>query len=173
MKKTIQLLLLLTFVLIFCATVFSQKDKEQNKYKYRTLSEITMLNRENTAEILRKSKIEEKNDFISFDLFYSRVRLQFIGNPRPVSSDHKELIKTWTKLQNVDEKITNLYENEFLFKECDKEYWIPMQKKVGEAILKEVKTDNMITLFVINIGGRRAAMSKEYDWLFLSTEFEK
>lgn len=173
MKKNNQFLLLASLVLIFCSATFSQKDNELGKYKFRTLSEITLLNREATDAILRKSKLEEKQDFIGFDLFYSRARAQFTGSSRPISSDHKDLIRTWEKLQNVDRKVTSLYENEFLFKECDKEYWIPMQRKVSENILKEAKVNDMITLFVIHIGGRKAAMSKEYDWLFLSTAFEK
>jgi tRNA nucleotidyltransferase/poly(A) polymerase len=145
-KKISQFLLLTVLILIFCAIAFSQNNKELNNYKFRTLSEVTMLNREASDEILRKSKLEEKHDFISFDLFYSRVRAQFTGNSRPISSDHKDLIKTWEKLQNVDRKLTSLYENEFLFVECGKEYWIPMQKKVSEAITKEAKTNDMITL---------------------------
>ena len=173
MKKINRFLLLSALIPVFCSVVFSQKDKERDKYKYRTLSEITMFNRESTDEILRKSKPEERQDFIGLDLFYSRVRVQFIGNSRPISPDHKDLIKTWVKLQNIDQKITNLYENEFLFRECSEEYWIPMQNKVSEAILKQVKANDMITLFVVHVGGRKAAMSKEYDWLFLSTEFEK
>lgn len=173
MKKNNRFLLLSAFVLMFCSATFSQKDDEFSKYKFRTLSEITTLNREATDAILRKSKLEEKHDFIGFDLFYSRARVQFSGSSRPISSDHKDLIKTWEKLQNVDRKLTSLYENEFLFKECDKEYWIPMQKKVSESLLKEARANDTITLFVVHIGGRKAAMTKEYDWLFLSTAFEK
>ena len=173
MKENNRFLLLSALVLIFCSAAFSQKDNELNKYKFRTLSEITRLNREATDDILRKSKLEERQDFISFDLYYSRVRGKFIGSSRPISSDHKDLIKTWGKLQNVDQKITSLYEYEFLFKECDKEYWIPLQKKVSETIVKKAKANDMITLFVVHVGGRKAAMSKEYDWLFLLTAFEE
>lgn len=173
MKKIIWFLLLLALVGMFYSTAFSQKDKALDKYKHRTLLEITAFNHANTDEILRKSKLEDQQDFIGVDFFYSRVRVQYLGTPRPISPDHKDLIRTWAKLQNVDQKITSLYEDEFLFKECDKEYWIPMQKKVGEDVLKEIKAKDMITLFVIHVGGRKARMSKEYDWLFLSIEFEK
>lgn len=173
MKKFNQFILVFTFLLIFSIPAFSQNNKDESKYKHRTLLEITNLNREATDDILQKSKPEEKHDFISFDLFYSKVRLQFIGNSRPISQEHKDLITTWAKLQNVDKKITSLYENEFLFKECEKEYWIPMQKKVYESLSKQAKMNDMLTLFVIHVGGRKAAMAEEYNWLFLSTAFEK
>ena len=173
MKKNNCLLLLFIFLALFSVTAFAQKDKEQNKYKQRTLAELTMFNRENTAENLRKSKVEEKFDFISVDPFYSKTRLQFTGSSRPISQDSKDLMRIWEKLLNVDKKVVSLYETELLFKECNREYWIPIQKKVSEKILDEAKANEMITLFVINVGGRKAAMAKEYDWLFLSTAFEK
>ena len=173
MKERSRFLLLSAFVLIFCSAVFPQKDNDLNKYKFRTLSEITMINREATDNILLKAKLEEKHDFIGSDLFYSRARVRFLGDSRPISLDHRDLIKTWAKLQNVDSKMVNLYENEFLFKDCDKAYWIPVQKNVSETLLKKVKLNEMISLFVVHVGGRKAAMSREYDWLFLSTAFEK
>lgn len=173
MKKINLFLILLTLVLTLCSTAFSQKEKNSDKYKSRTLTDIPLINRANTDEILRKTKLEEKTDFISFDLFHSRVKVQFTGQQRPLSQDHQEMIKMWGKLQNIGKKQTSLYENEFLFKEGDKEYWIPVQKKVAEAMLKEIKADDMITLFVIHVGGRKASMKKDYEWLFLSTAFEK
>jgi hypothetical protein len=171
MKKIAPSLLLLTSVLALGATVFSQKEFE--KYKPRTLAEIPLVNREATDDILRKAKLEEKQDFISKDPFYSRSKVEFTGRQRPVSTEHEELIKIWSKLQRVDKKITSLYENEFLFKEGDKEYWIPVQKPVGEAMLKELKANDMIILFVLHVGGRKAAMKNDFEWLFLSTTYGK
>ena len=67
----------------------------------------------------------------------------------------------------------SLYESEFFFKEGNEGYWIPVRKKVAEAMIKEIKVNDMITLFVIHVGGRKASMAKDYDWLFLSTALEK
>lgn len=173
MKKINCFLLYFVFLALFSATAFAQKDKEQNKYKQRTLAELGMFNREYTAENRRKSKMEEKFDFISADPFYSKTRLQFTGSWRPISQDSKDLMRMWGKLLNVDKKFVSLYETELLFKEGDEEFWIPTQKKVSEKIFAEVKTNDMITLYVINIGGRKAAMAKEYSWLYVSTAFEK
>lgn len=165
-------LLLLVFIVMFYSTAFSQKETALDKYKYRTLSEIITFNQSSTDEIIKNSKLEEQRDFIGIDLFYSRVRIQFIGKPRPISNNHRDLIKLWGKLQGIDEKIISLYENEILFKECDREYWIPIQENVGKSFLKEIKAKQMVTLFVIHIGGRKERMAKEFDWLFLSTGFE-
>ena len=173
MKKINQFLLSLTIILMFCSVAFPQKEKNLDKYKSRTLAEIPLINREATDRILTKTKLEEKTAFISYDLLYSRVRVEFTGQQRAVSQEHQDLIKTWSKLQKIGKKVTSLYENEFLFKEGAREYWIPVQKQVEEALLKDVKANDMITLFVVHVGGSKAAMAKDYEWLFLSTEFAK
>jgi hypothetical protein len=173
MKKINRFLILPAFVLLCCGVAFPQKDKNFDKYKSRTLAEIPLINREATDKILRDSKLEEKHDFISFDLLYSRARVEFTGQQRAVSPNHQELIKLWGKLQDIGKKTTSLYENEFLFMEGDREYWIPVQKKVEEAMLKEIKANDMMTLFVVHVGGRKAAMTKDYEWLFLATAFAK
>lgn len=169
--KSVKLLLLTAFISLFSLAVFSQKDSE--KYKPRTLAEIPLINRETTDKILSRTKLEDKTDFISFELLHSRIKAEFTGQQRVIPQSRQEMIKMWGKLQNISKKITSLYENEFLFKEGNKEYWIPVQKKVEESILKEIKANDMITLFVIHVGGRKEAMSKDYDWLFLSTAWEK
>lgn len=173
MKKIFYFLTLSVFVLTLCGTAFSQKSKEFDKYKSRTLAEIPLINREATDGILSKAKLEEKHDFISSDLLHSRARVEFTGQQRPISASHQEMIKMWSKLKNTSKKIMSLYENEFLFKEGDKEYWIPVQKPVEDAMLKELKVNDMITLFVIHVGGRKAAMAKDFEWLFLSTTYDK
>jgi hypothetical protein len=173
MKNKQLMLLALTVALKFCATAFAQKTEKLDKYKSRTLAEIPALNREATDAILRQAKIDEKHGFISYDPFYARVKVEYAGQRRPLTPVHLELMKTWSKLQNVGKKTVSLYENEFLFKEGAKEYWIPVQKKVEEGILKELKANDMITLFVVHVGGSKAAMAKDFEWLFLSNSFEK
>jgi hypothetical protein len=173
MKKFRHWLILPVLVLTFCGVAFAQTEKSFDKYKPRTLAEIPLINREATDEILRKAKLEEQQGFISYDLLYSRAKVQFTGQQRAVSQSHQELIKTWSKLQKIGKKITSLYENEFLFKEGDREYWIPVQKKVEEDMLKEIKANDTITLFVVHVGGKKEPMAKDFEWLFLSTAFEK
>lgn len=172
-KQITSLMLFLGLLIAFALTTVAQNESNGDKYKYRALSEIVSFNKESTDEILRKSKLEEKNDFIGVDLFFSRVRLKYLGNSRPISDDHSDLIKVWIRLQRIDQKVASLYENEILVKECDREYWIPIQKQLSEKFAKEVKVNEMVTLFVIHTGGRKAKMAKEFEWLFLSTGFDK
>lgn len=166
-------MLVISFILLFYSFVFPQKESDLKIFKQRTLLEVTLFNRENTDDILKRTKLEDKTDFIGVDLFHSRARVQFIGNPRIISASHQEVIKIWRKLQHIDEKAVSFYEKEFLFKECDKEYWIPVPKKVGESLEKNLKSGEMVTLFVIHLGGRKEPNVKDFEWIFLANGFEK
>lgn len=161
------------FVLGFYSAAFSQDESPWDKYKFRTLPEIIKFNDGVVAESMKITKPAGKTDLISADLFHSKVRISFVGTSRPISKTHQELMTHWSKSLGFSQDTINLYEKEFLFKDCDKEYWIPVQKKVSEFFPKELKPGDMVTLFVIHVGGRKESAAKEFDWLFLSTEFEK
>lgn len=160
-------------LILLQSSAFSQKKSSFDKYKERSLSEIIELNREGTDQILRKAKIDEQHGFIGIDPFYSKARLQYVGTPRPISPTHQSLIKTWSKLQRVDKKFTSLYENEYLFKEGETEYWIPVQKPGSDRIEADLRSGEMVTLFVIYVGGQKEKNIEDFSSLFLSIAFEK
>jgi hypothetical protein len=160
-------------VLIFSSYSNGWSQKEWDKYKYRTLAEIISFNRDSTEKILKTAKLDEKQDFIGADLFYSRIRLEYIGTPRTISTNHRDLITLWARLQNIDQKVVELYESEVLVKECGVEYWIPIQKKIADDNLKKLKSGEMVTLFVIYVGERKDVGVMKLDHLFLSTAIEK
>ncbi|MBC7901691.1 MAG: hypothetical protein H7070_16750 [Saprospiraceae bacterium] len=174
MNKNFRIFFLaLLSILAFQSFAFSQEQSSSNKYKPRTLSEIIELNRKATDGILKTAKLEEKNGFIGIDPFYSKVRVEYIGTPRPISDNHLGLITTWSKLQQVNKKFTRLYETEYLFKEGDAEYWIPLQKQIAESMNNELKLGDALTLFVIYVGAEKEKNSKQFESLFLSTAYEK
>jgi hypothetical protein len=172
-KKITPLLSALLIILLFQAVVVSQKATSPDKYKPRTLSEVIELNRDGTDQILKKAKLEDRHGFIGIDPFYSKVRLQYIGTPRAISPVHQGLMKTWAKLQRVDKKFSSLYENEYLFKEGDVEYWIPVQKDASVIINEKLKSGEMLNLYVIYVGAQKEPNEKSFKSLFLSTAFEQ
>lgn len=173
-NKFILKIVVFVLLLIFSSTIFSQKNKSDlDIYKFRTLSEVINFNKQTTDEMLKKTKLEDESAFIGIDLFHSRVRVQYIGKPRPISESHKEMMATWSRLQNIDSKIVKSYETEILVRECDKEYWIPIQAVVGKDFLKKIKIGEMVTIYAVHLGGKKEKMASEYDWLFLASTFEK
>lgn len=166
-------LLTLFSIFLFSSFALSQKRSDKDKYKSRSLGEIIALNRDGTDQILKTAKISDRHGFIGIDLFYSKVRLKYIGLPRPISKEHQGLVKNWEKLQKVDKKFIALYENEFLFKEGDAEYWIPVQKALGEHLVENLKSNDLINLFVVYVGAFKAQDVKDFSSLFLITGYEQ
>lgn len=150
-------------------SAFSQKSK---KYPLRTLAAIISLNRDGTDLTLRKAKLEERRDFIGIDTMNSVVKLQFAGGPQTISEAHRTLINWWGKLQRVDKKFLQLYTDEFLFKENDVEYWIPIQAKDKDVIPSKFHAGDTITLTVLYIGAIKEKNEKTFSSLFLSAGFE-
>ncbi len=171
-RNLTRLLFVLSIVWSCHGVVISQK-ASPDKYTSRTLFDVVELNREGTDQILKKAKLEDRHGFIGIDPFYSKARVQYIGTPRPISSMHQGLMKNWAKLQGVDKKFSSLYEKEYLFKEGDVEYWIPVQKDTSVIINEKLKSGEMLNLYVIYVGAQKEPDDKSFKSLFLSTAFEQ
>jgi hypothetical protein len=157
--------------------VAAQDGFDYDKYKTRTLKEIVESNSDlKSADITISKENNPQADpqiVVYGNLLHSEVKVRFMNKSRPISAERKEIIEIWKKSFKIDEKIVSFYENEYLFKEGEKEYWIPVQKQVAEYFPKELKENDLISLFIIRVGGRKLEDGKSWDWLFLSTEFEK
>ena len=158
-------------ILFFISTLFlfvfqsSAQDFDFSKYKPRTLSEIIELNP------IPADKDAKRQLLVSGDWFYSQVRVKYIGTSRPVPVNDKEILKAWKASFKIPDETFNLFEKEYLFRECDKEYWIPVQKQVAEFFPKELKEGEMITLYLFFAGGLK--IGEKQDVMFLVNEFEK
>lgn len=164
--------MLLTFIFIGnLFTVYAQDDFPYDRYKPRTLSETISLDPEgkNADVIIEKKSIPQMVAYTN--LLYSQVRVKFMNKSRPLSVDRKETLDLWKKTLAMEDKTVSLYENEYLFNECNNEYRIPVQKQVAAFFPKELKEGDMISLFITRIGAKK--INDSWDWLFLSTEFIK
>ena len=166
MKKIFSALLLTFAFTLISQTVFAQGFPYQ-EYKTRTLSELVEMDSD-----VRKIDYEDKKGIlIHAKPFYSAIRVEYTGKSRAISSEKMNLFKLWQGSLGVDAKILTLLENEYLFKECDKEYWIPVQKQVAAYFPKELKDGDRITLYLMAVGGVK--VKDEWDFVFLISEFQK
>jgi len=171
-NKILKYLLILALVFVANSlTIYAQGSFPYEEYEPRTLSEIVSLN----ADVKNADVIVGKKDVphivLNANFLHSQARVKFMNKTRPVSTDRKELLKIWQKTYGIEERIANLYENEYLFKECDYDYWIPVQKQVAAYFPKELKEGDMISLFIMRVGGKK--INANWDWLFLANEFKK
>ncbi len=168
MKKILSIIFCLAVLLVFVTPNFAQGFPYE-KYDPRTLSELVKMGEEagkNTPNDKAKIIIDGKP-------FYSAIRVKFVGTSKPVTKEEKDYLKLWQGSLGYDEEILKMYENKYLFKECDKEYWIPVQKQVATYFPKELKSGDMITLYLMYAGGFKLKPTDEWDFLFLVNEFRK
>lgn len=165
--KKIPSIILLSFVFtIISQTVYSQGFPYQ-EYRTRTLSELVEMD----SDVKKGDYGDKKGILIHAKPFYWAIRVKYTGKSRAISSEKMDLFKLWQESLGVDAKVLTLLENEYLFKECDKEFWIPVQKQVAGYFPKELKEGDIITLYLIAVGGVK--IKDEWDFVFLTSEFQK
>jgi hypothetical protein len=162
MKGIFTIFFLTVICLVFTNQTLAQAF-DYSKYKPKTLLELVEIN-SITSDI--------KSEFlISGDWFYSQIRLKYIGTSRPISAHHREILKAWKTSFKIPDETVNLFEKEFLFTECNNEYWLPVQKQVAAFFPKELKEGEMITVYLFLSGGVKN--EGKWDFLFLVNEFDK
>ena len=167
-------ILIISFVLIGNSlAAYAQNDFAYEKYLPRTLGEI-----EELAVAMQNTKPEINNPksgelIFDADFLYSHVRVKFMNKSRPVSAERKEVMGLWQKTFAFDEKVIASFETEYLFRECNKDYWIPVQKPVASYFPKELKEGDMVTLYLMRATGKRPKGSTVWDWIYLVNEFDK
>lgn len=155
-----------------CSLLFSllggfcySQDFDYSKYRPRTLAELSELN--SPAPV----KDEKKLVYISGNWFYSEVRMRYLGTSRPLTVATKEILSHWKTSFQIPDQTVALFKNEFLFRECDRDVWLPVQEQVSSYFAKELKPGDMVTLYLFLAGGIRT--NGKMELLFLVNEFEK
>ena len=165
MKNLFPVFLLLILFSFTAQTVHSQGFPYQ-EYKTRTLAELVEMN---TSKV--KKTNFKKGMMINAKPFYSAIRVEYTGKARPLSSAKTDLFKFWQKSLSVDENVLTLLKDEYLFRECGNEYWIPVQKQVAAYFPKELKKGDKITLYLMAVGGVK--VKNNWEFIFLTNEFKK
>lgn len=159
------LAVLFSVILFSAAHSVDAQNFDYDRYKPRTLSELIELNNPKLEDSAKKLFIT------SGDWFHSQVKMQYVGTSRPLSAEHKDLLENWKKSFKISEKVAAMFENEFLFREGEKDFWLPVQKQVASYFPKELKKDEIVTLYLFFGGGVKTREKSEY--LFLVNDFEK
>ena len=166
MSKSRILILLILVSPLFTSTAFGQ-GFPWDDFKRRTLKEIVNIDAREIEESGRENKV-----IFHADTLLSMIRVKYTGKSRPLAEVKKDFLKKWAQTfsQNAHEYAAH-YERDYLFKEGDVEYWLPVQKQVSAYFLKELKEDEEVDIYIVRAGG--VCSKKLCDWLFLVEEFQK
>ncbi len=170
MKNTLTVAILAIAISILSQTAYSQ-GFPYHLYDTRTLAELVELN----SGVKKTAQKDVKNIMISAKPFYSAVRVEYAGQSRKLSKDKLGLFKVWEESLNVKSTNTNfslfeLLDKEFLFKECDKEYWVPVQTPAANDFPQDMKKGDKITLYLMVVGGIET--NGEWEFVYLTNSFK-
>ena len=169
MKGFLEFVFLTTVFFAGFSSIFAQQRFPYEEYDPRTLAELVSLNEE-ASKTMPKDKGQM---IINGKPFYSAVRVKYVGTSKPLSKEETDFLKLWQTSLGYPEEILVLYENKYLFKECDQEYWIPVQKQLTTYFPKELKAGDMITLYLMYPGGLKLKSADSWNFIFLVNEFVK
>jgi hypothetical protein len=180
MKQVLSALLL-----VLTLTIPSLAQNDWHTYPIRTIAELISAT---AGDASKKVDV-----IISANPFPSKTKATYTGKSRPVSKRTKDFIKLWTETRNVPAGNADMLEQEFLFREHDKEYWIPVIKTLIPFFGKELKEGDEVVIYYFFLGGfdetkliqkdsslsekeKKEAASKatgKIEWVFAVEEFEK
>ncbi len=177
MKHLIQIALLIGALSI---SAYAQSD--WHTYPMRSIAEIVQAH---SGEVSKKSDL-----IVSADPFPSKTVVTYTGTHRPAGEYSKYFINLWVQTRNVSPENANMLVEEYLFKEKDKEYWVPVVKPLTPFFDKELKAGDEITIYYFFLGGynEKTLREKKKDkpkekstekvedkvtWIFAVEEFQK
>ena len=134
-----------------------------------------------------KNKTPKSDIVVSADPFPSKTIVTYIGSKRSASKYTRLFVKLWAESKGVPQNADMLVD-EYLFKENETEYWIPVHKLVAPALEKDLQPGDQIGVYYFYLGGfnPRNLQKKEsnndksapveedsFRWIFAIEKFEK
>ena len=110
---------------------------------------------EDMISITTKAVRPDDSMFLATNTLNSRTEVTFTGQSRPISKSRQFFLQWWAGSLRFGLDYAALYDKEYLYKEGDKEYWLPTQGPVTKYFDKELKPNDKMILFLISAGAYR------------------
>lgn len=154
------------FMLLFAVVVHAQGwDYE----KQRTLAEMITLRRVIIDHRHPVFSGAEAGEFaLNNSAVTSRVKLGYLGKRRQLSFARRRLLDGMARTYALNPDFVKGLVEEVLYKESDKEYWIPTKKEIISTLEERMKTGDEVMLYIDLVGAYRN--NGEWEWVFTANE---
>jgi hypothetical protein len=120
-----------------------------SRYQARTLRDMMK------AAAAQKPR-EEAGVMAGFDdELPSKVRVTYMGKSRPVSAARRRTFNQIREMLEMRVDLPELFQNELLFREVDKEYWLAVQEPTRKHYGMELKPGSAVDIFVILLAAEK------------------
>jgi hypothetical protein len=118
-----------------------------------------------------KHPTDERQLILTGDYVLSKATVTFTGVERPLSASRRAILERWALLKNYAAEYTRLYDDEFLFLEGARKYWLAVQRPVALSMRKQLKKNHPVELYLLSgVGAER--INHDWDWLLLVQEYQ-
>lgn len=172
-------------VTLLALSAAARAQSDWDTYPPRTIADIV---REHSGDSYAKADI-----VVSAKPFPSKTVVTYTGKHRPVGEYKNSFIRLWAQTRDIPASNADLLVEEYLFKEGEKEFWLPVHKQLVPFLDRELKPGDEITAFFFFLGGYNerkliekdsskdkkekekaaAAASAGTEWVFALEEFRK
>ena len=105
--------------------------------------------------VVTKIEVDPNGTTYHIDGAYPRYRsrVTFTGQIRPLAGEVRTLVTYWAASMRHPPAIVELYQSEIEVVQGAERYWMPIQKQLVDAFLKEVDPYGHVTVYVLFMGG--------------------
>lgn len=158
-------LLLVTIATSSFGQAGPKKPRELGDYSPGTLKQIS--ERKGTA-----AENSNQNIVIHGEIFPTRVTAVYEGSSRSIDQNTKAAIAAWAnRFAGAPETYTRPYQQQVLFSENGKKYWLVVRTEFLPKFEQELKTGNTVELFLLKFGSSRKG--KNWEPVLLVEKFLK
>ena len=126
-----------------------KKARTPADYQPRTLKEIAARESESQSPNADDEKVIVNNDIRP-----SRMRVIYAGRARRLPQSKKNVLHRWAQLYaGAPEHYIRPYQSELLFNEDGVKYWLAVRKDSVAQFESQVKSGQLVDLFLIRLGG--------------------
>ncbi|HWT00643.1 MAG TPA: hypothetical protein VN256_10375 [Pyrinomonadaceae bacterium] len=101
----------------------------------------------------------------------SKSKVIYTGDVREAGEKKMRFLERWLESLGLPLQVIGLLQQEARFREGDKDYWLPVRKKILDDMAGQVKKGDEIVIHTILAGGLPQADSVE--WVFVVGEFSR
>jgi len=137
--------ILYIFFLILTFAIPSVAQNDWHTYPVRSVADII---ESHSGEASQKAEL-----IVSANPFPSKTKAIYTGKSRAIGKRTQDFIKLWVQSRNVPASNADVLVEEYLFREQDKEYWIPVIKTLVPFFGKELEEGDEIVIYYFFLGG--------------------
>jgi len=157
-------ILLLALVFFFVPTALSAQQESSGS---------SSVNQPLSAAI--DSSLEESGKKVDFLIdarqVKSKSKVIYTGEVRKVGEKKRRFLELWLESRGLSPKAIELLQKEARFREGDKDYWLPVRRKILEDIAEQVKKGETIVIHTLLAGG--VPQTNSIEWVFVVGEYSK